>query len=64
MNTMAKDLETYLDRTTLQDMLLTLAEICRDKAEHVQSNWQDDQLETMWNKHADLIEKTAGRVYL
>jgi hypothetical protein len=32
-----------------------LAQICWGKAEHVQANWQDDQLARDWNANAAML---------
>jgi hypothetical protein len=41
-------LEALIDRTSLQGVLMTLSEICGEKAEHVEDNWQDRALARHW----------------
>jgi hypothetical protein len=39
-----RDLESLIDRTSLQEVLMGLSEICSEKADHVETNWQDKPL--------------------
>lgn len=41
-------LEMLVDATSLQGVLMALSEICDEKAEHVQTNWQDRGLARQW----------------
>jgi hypothetical protein len=42
------ELETLIDRTSLQSVLMALSEICCEKAEHVETAWQDKHLARAW----------------
>ena len=58
----AKDtdsLEGLLDKTTLQDFLETLAEICNEKADHLRANWQDNATAKLWDAAAKRVEFVA-----
>ncbi len=49
-------LEAALDASSLADVLEALAEICRDKSQHLQENWQDESAAQLWNKAATRVE--------
>lgn len=55
-------LEQIIDAASLADVLRSLADICRLKSEHLQSNWQDNAAAKAWDRDADRIESLAGRV--
>jgi hypothetical protein len=64
-------LETIIDRVGLAELTDTIARIAREKAEHVQTNWQDRDLARVWNRVArrfdklvpslELVDKTLGQ---
>jgi hypothetical protein len=39
-----------------------LAQICWGKAEHVQANWQDDQLARDWNANAAMLNRFGEKL--
>jgi hypothetical protein len=43
-----EDLERLIDKTSLQSVLMALSEICGEKAEHVESMWQDRKMTREW----------------
>jgi hypothetical protein len=53
-------LENIIDKTTLEDVLDALGEICHGKADHIRSNWQDDATAHAWEVVASRIEKAAA----
>lgn len=55
------DLEQMVDRLGLSKVLFMLAEICHEKADHVETNWQDRVLASEWIKDAKAIEKLAAK---
>jgi hypothetical protein len=55
-------LEKMVDTFGLDTTLSLLETVCRMKAEHVQTNWQDNSLAESWDHDADLIEAVAGKV--
>ena len=55
-------LEELVDRWTLGGLLNGLATICAEKAEHVRSNWQDDEMADQWSRDGGRIARTAYRV--
>jgi hypothetical protein len=42
------ELETLIDRVSLEAVLQALSEICGAKSEHILSNWQDKPLAKLW----------------
>lgn len=52
-------LEAMIDAAGLAAVLAALATICHDKAEHVQSNWQDTARARHWTRAAKVIERAA-----
>lgn len=51
------DLEQIIDRYSLQDVLGALAEIARDKGEHLRSNWRDKYAARTWELAARQIDR-------
>jgi hypothetical protein len=49
-------LEELIDKSNLVDVVEQLAQICRLKADHIESNWQDSALAKRWIKAANAIE--------
>lgn len=43
-------LEQMVDNHSLENVILALALICSDKADHIQTNWQDAKLADEWNR--------------
>lgn len=56
------DLEMAIDTNGLGKVLFWIAEICHEKADHVQTNWQDKVLAKIWTDNATRVEKTAAKV--
>ena len=52
-------LEAMVDHAGLRNVVWALAHICWAKAEHVQANWQDDQLARDWNANAAMLNRFA-----
>ncbi len=61
-NDLLIQLEQLMDTYGLPAILDALAEVSREKAEHVRSTWQDYALARMQDKNARLLETTATRV--
>lgn len=54
----AKDqLEAMIDKSSLNDVLDMLAEICHAKADHLRSNWQDEPAAKDWDRAGNRINK-------
>jgi hypothetical protein len=59
--TLLEQLEHLIDQNSLQCVLNTLADVCNEKAEHLQSNWQDTFTANLWTSRANAISKVADR---
>jgi len=46
-------LEIMMDKHGLDTVMLALSHICSEKADHVRSNWQDENLAKAWDKNAE-----------
>jgi hypothetical protein len=53
-------LETSVDSFSLAQVLESLAEICREKAQHLADNWQDESTAKLWEKAASRIDGCAN----
>jgi hypothetical protein len=51
------DLESLIDRYGLNGVVMALAAICNEKAEHVQSTWQDKALAKAWETNASRLDR-------
>lgn len=55
-------LESIVDKEGLAAVLLDLAEICSQKAQHINDNWQDTVLSKQWEKAGFKINNTAAHI--
>ena len=55
-------LEAMVDQQGLRNVVWALGHICWNKAEHVQSAWQDDQLARDWNANAAMLNTFAEKL--
>lgn len=56
---LAERLETAVDSIGLPAVLDMLAQVARDKAEHVLETWQDAPLARRWRSAAGLLERVS-----
>lgn len=61
-DTTREQLEQLVDRFGLGMILDELAIICDEKAEHVQSNWQDGHLAKVWWHNSKVIGKAIAKL--
>ncbi len=45
-------LESVLDQSNIKQVILMLARICNEKADHVRENWQDERMAKTWERNA------------
>jgi hypothetical protein len=60
-------LESMIDDNGIAAVLSALFEVCHDKADHVESAWQDYPLGSAWRRLArkiDAAESTVAQYYL
>ncbi len=50
-------LEGMVDRYSLSDVFGMLSDICNEKAEHVETNWQDKPLAKAWEQNAETLAR-------
>lgn len=50
-------LEALIDTTSLRAVVAAIAEIARTKAEHIQTNWQDNITAQAWDMSASRLEQ-------
>lgn len=54
-------LEGFIDATSLSYVVSVLGEICFQKADHLNTNWQDKVAADLWNDAGELLGKIAER---
>jgi hypothetical protein len=59
--TLLEQLEHLIDQNSLQTVLNTLADVCHEKADHIQSDWQDTFTANLWTSRGKAIGSVAGR---
>lgn len=55
-------LESAIDTCGLRAVLIAIAYICDEKAEHLRVNWQDGTLAKAWERDATLVRALAAKV--
>ena len=55
-------LESLVDTASLQGVLMALSEICGEKAEHIETNWQDKWTARQWRTAEGAIGCTVPKV--
>ena len=53
------ELEQLLDRYTATAVMRELHDVCLEKAMHIEMNWQDAPLASVWNKLAGTLAKSV-----
>ena len=59
--TLTNKLETLVDKEGLNNVLESLAIVCFEKAEHIQSNYGNGDAK-LWEKAGDIIYRAADKV--
>lgn len=54
-----QQLERLIDLTSLRGVVEALHDICREKAQHIYANWQDEALGKDWDRAAVILYKAA-----
>ena len=50
---MKEELEEFMDQHSFRELQELIAEICREKANHIRENWQDKYLAHQWDRRAN-----------
>lgn len=58
---LAEQIEMAIDSSNVASVLEYLAEVCRDKSQHISENWQDQALARAWDTSASDISKLAAK---
>lgn len=56
------ELEELIDKVDLLHVLAAISDICQVKAEHLQSNWQDEYASKLWAKSSKLIDAAISKL--
>lgn len=62
MASLAETLEQCVDSHGVHQVLITLANVCADKADHICSNWQDRLTAKPWAAASIAIENAANKI--
>ncbi len=54
-------LEPLVDASTLSDVILALARVCDEKAEHLLINWQDKNRAKAWERAARMLDTASEK---
>lgn len=61
-NDMLDQIEALVDKGTVGGVLSLLAEVCSAKADHIRSNWQDEQTASVWEKMTEECLRAQDRI--
>lgn len=53
-------IEKLVDKHSIMSVLEMLAHVCREKSDHLATNWQDPHSARRWNYWASKIEHARG----
>lgn len=56
--TVHEQIEAIIDESSLPALMIVIEDVCHDKAEHIRSNWQDEQTASVWDCFARAIHNT------
>lgn len=62
MNPEKLQLEELIDKVDLLHVLAAISDICQEKAEHLQANWQDEYASKLWDKSSKLIDTAISKL--
>lgn len=63
IDSIATVLEQCIDQTGLSQVVEHLSEICDAKAEHLRSNWQDQDTARSWERAGKSLSHIASILY-
>ncbi len=55
-------LEELIDKRSVAEVLSTIADICSEKAMHIDENWQDHALARAWRKVSGIVDRCTRTV--
>lgn len=54
---LAEKLEDLVDANNLVDVINALSQVCHEKAQHIEENWQDKRLAKTWETAARKLDR-------
>ena len=61
MSTYMEQIEKLIDERNVSQMLIVMAQVCNEKADHLRSNWQDEQAARTWERTAKKLDTLADK---
>ena len=59
----ARDLlEAWIDKHGLSEVVATIADLCDEKAQHIRTNWQDEQTASVWESAARHMNNADSKI--
>jgi len=58
----SEELEALVDGFGLSTVLDMLRDICHEKADHIRTNWQDNELAASWDRDGRFIDRIVAKV--
>lgn len=59
---LADRLEHLVDEASLRNVLQALSAVCAAKAEHLETNWQDQRSARVWHRSARACDRLADKL--
>ena len=57
-----EQIEGIIDRVGLLSFVDMVGDICEEKADHIRSNWQDENLAKVWDKRAKVMQSARIKI--
>jgi len=54
--------EAIIDIVGMFSFMCMVGDICDEKADHIRSNWQDENLAKVWDKEAKVIHSATHKI--
>lgn len=54
-----QQIEAYIDRHSVQHLLVLIGNLCAEKAAHIEANWQDAPLAKRWRQAGSVVDTCA-----
>lgn len=56
--TIHEQIEQIIDSSSVPALMIVIEDVCHGKAEHIRTNWQDEQSAAVWERFARAIHNT------
>lgn len=57
-----EQIESIVDQSSVDQLILKLSRICYEKSEHIESEWQDKKTARVWRRAAARLARLGGTV--